>query len=103
MDLATIIIIIIGILLIYFFIRFVVSPVIRAILGVIIFIFLIYLLQRYLGFDFNKVLSTFGISFDTNKLGFNFDWLSGPINYFGDKIQSYANFLLKNIPSLPQK
>ena len=98
MDTTSIVEIVIAVVVVYFFIKFIVSPVIKAILGVIIFLFLIYLLQRYLGFNLNQVLAPFGISFDPSRWGVSFNWLSGPIDYYINQIENFASHALQNVP-----
>lgn len=100
MDLTSLIEIIIAIVIIYFFIRFIVSPVFRIVFGVIAFFILIYLLQKFLGFDVNKVLSPFGISFDMAKWNLNFGWLLGPMNYYLGKIEIFLRFIWGNTPKV---
>lgn len=51
MDFASIITIIIGIAVIIFIIKFIVSPLIKALTGIIAFIAVIYILQHFLNFD----------------------------------------------------
>ena len=98
MDFTSLIEIIAVIVVIYLFIRFIVSPVLKAVVGIIIFIVLIYLLQRYMGFNFDQILAPFGISFNSSKWGLNLNWLFGPINYYVDQISSFFHYILKNIP-----
>ena len=98
MDFIAIIEIIVAIVVLYFLIRFVVSPIIKAVIGVVIFILFVYLLQRFFGFDLGKVLAPFGISLDTGKWGSTFNWLLGPINYYVDQIKHFIHFLWGNVP-----
>ena len=99
MDTATIIAIIVLIILVYFFIKLILSPVIRALLGIVIFMILIYVLQRF-GFDLDKILSPFGISLNINKWGLYFQWILGPINYFIDYIKNLFSNAFQNVPKL---
>ena len=98
MDLTSLIEIIIVIVAIYFFLRFIVSPIIKTILGIVIFLFLVYLLQKYFGFSIDKVLAPFGISFNMSNWNLNLDWLLGPLNALMDKIMSVITPLFNNIP-----
>jgi len=92
MDIASLITIGIAILLVYFFIRLVVSPVIRFILGVIMFLIILYALKTF-GFDFNKILSPLGISLDINGFISKLDWVLGPLKYYIDQIKYFINNL----------
>ena len=80
MDINSIIAILLAIVIIYFFIKLVLNPAIKVILGVIVFILIIYILQR-MGINFQQLLSPFGISFNAPNFGLNFNWILGPIDY----------------------
>lgn len=94
MDIASLIQIVIIIAVAYFLIKFVISPFMKAIIGIITLLVVIYLLQRFVGFDIAKSLSPLGISWSSSWL----DWLTGPINYLIEKITPYFNFLWGNTP-----
>ena len=98
MDLTSLIEIVIAILVVYFCIRFIISPVIKAIVGVAVFFVLIYILQKYFGFSIDKVLSPFGISLNTSKWGLNLNWLSGPIDYCINQAESFFHYMWQSIP-----
>jgi len=95
MDTTSLIEIVIVVVAIYFFIRFIVSPIIKAVLGVVALIVIVYLLQRFLGFDIGKVLAPFGISFDSSNWGQNLNWILGPLGYYVDQAKNFLNFILK--------
>jgi len=97
MDLTSLIEIVVVIVVAYFFIRFIVSPFIKIILGVLAFLILIYLLQRFLGFNFDKVLADLGVSSFLNKWGLNINWILNPINYFMNYIKNFIDPILQNI------
>lgn len=98
MDLTSIIEIVVAIVVIYFFIKLIVNPVIKLIIGVVVFIVAIYLLQRFAGFNFNNILSSFGISWDTSKWSSNFNWISGPVNYYLNQAMSVFHSLWAQTP-----
>ncbi|MCX6718528.1 MAG: hypothetical protein NTY81_02935 [Candidatus Staskawiczbacteria bacterium] len=98
MDSTSLIAIIIAIIVIYLFIKFVVSPVLRIIFGVIIFLILIYLLQRFFGLNLDEIFAHFGISLNSSKWGPSLNWLLSPVNYCTDQIISFFNFIWKNVP-----
>jgi len=89
MDFASIITIIIAVVIIYCFIRFIAFPVVRVILGIIIFLLLLHIAQRFFGFDINNILAPFGISFDLDKWGINLDWLLKPVDYYLDQVKNF--------------
>jgi len=97
MDITLFIAIIVAIIAIYLFIKFIVSPILRIVFGIIIFLVLIYILQRFLGFNLNHILAPFGISFSPDWESI-FGWLLKPINYFTDQIKSFLTFIWHNIP-----
>ena len=98
MDVTSLIEIVVAIVIVYFLIKFIVSPIIKALVGVVAFLILIYLLQHYLGFDFGKILSPFGISFDTSRWDVNFGWLLNPLNYYINQAISLFNSAMQNVP-----
>jgi hypothetical protein len=98
MDITSLIEILVVIVVIYFFMKFIVSPIFRLILGIIIFLVLIYLFQRFLGFNFDQILAPFGISLNSSKWGLNLNWLLGPINYCIDQIKTFLSYIWGNFP-----
>ena len=99
MDVTTLVEIVIAIVVLYFLIRFVVSPIVKAVVGVVIFIVLIYLLQRFFGFNLDQVLAPFGISFNSSKWsGLNLNWILGPANYYVDQIKNFMSYIWGNFP-----
>lgn len=98
MDFTSLIEIIIVIAVIYFFIKFIVSPIAKTIVGVVIFLVAIYILQRFFGFNLDKILVPFGISLNSNKWGLNFNWAVEPINYYISQIQYFLNSIWQDIP-----
>jgi len=98
MDLTSIIEIAVIVVVIYFFLKFIVSPVIKVIVGIIIFLVLIYLLQRFVGFNIDQILAPFGISFKSSTWGLNFNWLSNPIGYLTNQAETFFRFMWGNLP-----
>ena len=96
MDINSLIAIAVAIVVIYFLVKFIVSPVIRIILGIVIFLVLIYISQRFFGFDLDKILAPFGISLNLNKWGSSLNWILGPVNYYIDQIKNFLNFISGN-------
>ena len=97
-NLTSIIVIIVAIVIIYLFIRFIVSPVLRIILSIIAFLLLLYILQKYFGFNVSEILAPFGISFDFNKFSSNFNWLLTPLNNAIEQIKYFFISLWNNVP-----
>ena len=94
MDITLLIQIIIIVAIAYFLIKFVISPFMKAIIGIITLLVVIYLLQRFVGFDIAKSLAPLGISWNSSWL----DWLTNPINYLIDKINYFFHFAWGNTP-----
>lgn len=94
MNPSTLIEIIIAVFVVFIFIKFIVSPILKIILGIIIFIFLIYLLQRFFGIGADKILAPLGISFNPNW-GSDFNWLPTTINYCWDQAKNFLTQLFK--------
>lgn len=86
MDLNSILFIIVGLIAIYLFIKLVVSPIVKAILAIVIFFVAVYLLQKYFSFNLLGLMET---SF--NKMIPGYDWIWGPINDFFNKIKLMLN------------
>jgi len=97
-DLTTFIAIVFAIFIIYIFIKFIVNPIFKIILGIIIFFVLIYILQKFFGFDIDQILAPFGISLNINRLLSNFNWIFKFIDYFVNQAKDLFNFIFKNIP-----
>ncbi len=76
MDYSTIIAVVIAVAAIYLFIKMVVSPLFKALLGIVFFISVIYILQHFFNIDFSSLLSPLNKYF-TNWGIFN------PFNYLG--------------------
>lgn len=98
MDITSFIAIVIAIVIAYFFIKLIVSPLIKAIAGVIIFFIAIYLLQRFTEFNLDRILTPFGISLNLNEWGFNFNSISGYANYYIEQAKNFISSLWENIP-----
>jgi len=96
-DLTSLAVIAVIIVVIYFFVKLIVSPLVRVGLGIIIFIIALYLLQRFFGFDLNKVLGPLGISVP-NGWNIDLNTIFGPFNYYIEQIKSFASFLWQNVP-----
>ena len=98
MDLTSIIEIAVVIAIVYFLIKFIVSPIIKALVGIATLIILVSILQRFFGFNLDQVLAPFGISFNSSKWGLNLDWFLNPINYYLNKGASFFHLFWENVP-----
>jgi len=96
MDITSFITIIIAVAIIYLLIKFIVSPAVKVISGIIIFLIIISLLQRFFGFNFSQILAPFGISLNLNNWGLNLNWILGPANYYIDQVKNFLNFIWEN-------
>lgn len=65
---SSIITIIIAIVVVYLFIKFVVNPLFKIIFGVAIILAIVYVLQNYFNIDLNKFLGPLSPYIDLNKL-----------------------------------
>jgi len=98
MDTTSIIELIVAIFVVLIFIKFIVSPFIKIILGIIIFLFLLYLLQRLFGFNIDSALAPFGIHSNLNQWVIKSNWIFGPVNYYIDQVKIFANSIWNNFP-----
>ena len=89
MDTGSILAIIITSVLIYFLIRFVLSPIIKAILAIIVFLLLIYIIQYFFNFDMNRFFGPFAVYLDITKWGVDLSWILNPLNEILNKIASF--------------
>lgn len=80
MDTSSVLTILAIIAIIYFFVKFIVSPIIKALVGVIVFLIILYILKNYFNFDLNKVFGPYTIFFDITKWGINLSLVLDPIN-----------------------
>ncbi|MFA6190319.1 MAG: hypothetical protein WC711_02265 [Candidatus Staskawiczbacteria bacterium] len=97
MDTTLLIEIVIAIIVAYFLIKFIVSPLIKLVVGILAVLTIIYLLQRFFGFDIDKITEPFGISLNSSEWGQNFSWIINPINYVINQIESFIKFVFGNI------
>ncbi len=97
MDFTSIIEIVVVVAIAYFLIRFIVSPVIRLVFGIIIFLIVVTLLQRFFGFDIDQILSQFGIHLNLNKWILSFNWILGPADRYIDQIKNFLNFIWSRV------
>ena len=77
MDINSLIALVVAFAAIYFFIKFIVSPLLRIIFGIIIFLAAIYFLQRFFGFNFDQLLAPLHLS-----------WILKPIDFCINQIKN---------------
>jgi hypothetical protein len=100
MDIISIIEIAVAVVAVFFIIKFIVSPVIKIIVGIILILVFAYVLQKYFGFNIDKALAPMGISLNLNSWGPAFNWISSPLSYAIDQIQKLFDFISGNFPKL---
>lgn len=88
MDTTSLIEIIVVIVIAFFIIKFILSPVIKIIFGVLIILIVLHLLQQFLGFDIDIFLSKFGVNLNLNSWLLNFNWLFGPLDNLINQIKN---------------
>lgn len=88
MDITSLLSIVVVLALTYIFVKLVVSPVLKVAVGIIIFIIMLYLVQKFFGFDVSKLLKPFGISLTPSQLG-TFDWILDQADYYINKVKSF--------------
>ena len=98
MDISSLIGIIVVIIVAYFLIKFIISPILRIIIGVVFLVAALYFLQKLFGFNLNQLLTPLGISFDLNKWIDSFGWILSPATYYMEKIKSFFVYILGNYP-----
>ena len=100
MDISTLIEIVVVVAVVYFLLKFIVSPIIKIAIGVLSILIMIFLLQRIFGFNIDEVLAHFGISLNLNEWASSLNWILGPANDYIDQAKSLFNGLLQNVPKL---
>lgn len=86
MDFASFLAVAVSAIVVYYIIRFVVSPLIKAVAAVVALLLAIYIIQYLIGFSLNRFLGPFAVYLDITKWGINLDWLLNPINYYFSKL-----------------
>lgn len=102
MDSASIVTIIIVVVIAYFFFKLVISPIIRAVFGILAFLIVIYFLQRVLNFNVDQLLAQAGIHSNINGWISNLSWLLGPINNYLEQIKNFFLSLWQKFPKSPK-
>jgi hypothetical protein len=96
MDFTSVIQIIVAIAVIYLLIKFIVNPIIKIAVGILLILGLIYVLQRYFNFNIDKILSPLGISVNVDKWDQSFSWILTPANYYLDQVKNFIDFIWGN-------
>lgn len=82
MNFTPLITIIISVVAIYFFVKLIVNPLIKVVAGVVIFLVIVYILQRFFNFDFNDTFGPLAKYLNPEKWGVNFnEIISQIVNY----------------------
>ncbi len=98
MDTTLLIEIVVAIFIVWLFVKFIVNPVLKIVVGIIIFLFLIYILQRFFGLSIDKLLAPFGISLNLDSWVSKFNWLFSPLDGYINKIKDFIIFAWAKIP-----
>ena len=100
MDINTLILIIVIVVAIYIFIKLIVSPLIKAALGIVIILLAIYILQKYFNFNLHNVFGQYTVYLDMTKWGINMNWLLNPLNYYINKSLPFIHSLFSKLPKI---
>jgi len=98
MDTTLLIEIIIAVVIVWLFIKFIASPAIKLILGIIIFLFLLYLLQRLFGLDIDRIFASIGIHTNLDNWATKLGSILAPLNPYIDRVKSFFNYIWANVP-----
>lgn len=90
------------IVVIYFFVKFIVNPLIRVIAGIIIFLVIIFVLQNFFNVNVNQILGPFGKYLDFNTWNINLNGVINLISRYINQALSFFRYLVGNTPKLPQ-
>ena len=100
MDINTLVLIVVTAIILYIFIKLIVSPLLKIAFGVVIFIAFLYILQKFFNFNLNKALGPFSVYVDTNKWATEFDWLITPVNNYTNQVILFLQSFFQNIPKI---
>lgn len=90
MDTASFATITISIILLAAFIKFIVSPLIRVVLGIIIFLLVVYAFQKFFQFDLSRIFGPLAQYMDIGKWPF-IQWILWPVDYILNKMKIIFN------------
>ncbi|MCX6721463.1 MAG: hypothetical protein NT026_02590 [Candidatus Staskawiczbacteria bacterium] len=102
MDIASVLTIVVIVIAVYFFLKLVVSPLVRAVAGIIAFLIILYLLQRIFGFDLSRIFGRYSVFLDISKWGINLNLILNPVNYLIKEILNFLQQGWEKIPKSPQ-
>ncbi len=91
MDITSILAIAVALAVVYFFIKLVVSPLFKAIIGVAVFLIIIYVLQRYFNFNFDSILGPFSKYLDIKNWDVNLNQIIFQIEIYIKRLLSFLN------------
>jgi len=98
MDINTLIVIIVIVIAAYIFIKLIVSPLIKAAIGIVIILLAIYILQKYFAFNSKNIFGSYATYLDITKWGVNLNWILNPLNYYIDKVMPFLKPIWQNVP-----
>lgn len=98
MEIGSILTLIVIVVAVYFFIKLVISPLLKAIIGVFAFLVILYLIQRIFNFDLNRIFGDYSAFIDITKWGINLNWLLDPLNKVINEFLAFFKMGVKNIP-----
>ena len=98
MDIVTFVEIAVAVLVVYFLIKFIVSPILKIVVGIISILVIVFLLQRFFGFNIDNVLAPLGINLNLNSWISKFNWIFAPFNGYIDQAKGFISFISSNIP-----
>jgi hypothetical protein len=90
MDTTSLIAIVIAIAVIYFIFKFVVSPLIKFIAGIIALFLLIYILKNYLNIDVTQYLGQYGKFLDFTQWGIDFSKIQDVLKPIMDLVSKFV-------------
>ena len=98
MDLQSIIVIVVAIVIVYFFVKLVVSPLVKVVLGIITFLIALYVLQHFFNLNLNNALGPLSSYLNLNKWGVNLNWILAQVFSYINSILSFLHILGNNVP-----
>jgi hypothetical protein len=99
MDLSYVILIVVAVAIVYLFVKFVLNPIIKAILAILLVLIALYIAQNVFKIDFNQVFGS--LSPKLQEWGINLNWILNPLNYLAEKskplFDAALNYIVNNI------
>ena len=98
MDTNSLIALVVIVVAVYVVFRLIISPLIKAAVGILVILIAIYILQTFFHFNFNNILGPYAKYTNLSTWGINANWIQTPIDYFMNQATPLFRSLMQNVP-----